>query len=87
MFFKSSPNLPDHEKARVEYHLQQLTECVGHELMLKPIVIPDETFGRHANETNLSLILKAIGDHLGHDIDAIQVLVQPKALEVCGGGG
>ena len=87
MFFNSSPNLPDHEKARIEFHLQQLAECIGPELLRKPVLIPDDTFGHSPLGTNIDEVLTKIGRHLEMDTHPITVVVQPKALEVCGGGG
>ncbi len=35
-FFKTVPNLPDMEKARIEHALQRLAECLGMEKFLLP---------------------------------------------------
>ncbi len=87
LFLKSTPNLPDHEKARVEFHSQQLAECLGGELMRRPVLVPDAVFGSQADGTDLDDVLKKIGDHLGIDVAPISVQTALKSLEVCGGGG
>ena len=86
-FFKSSPNLPDHEKARVEFHLQQLAECLGGDLLRRPVMIPEATFGNDPRHTSVDEVLAKIGEHLSIDVAPLSVQTTPKALEVCGGGG
>lgn len=86
-FFKSSPNLPDHEKARVEFHLQQLAECLGGDLLRRPVMIPEAVFGTDPRHTSLGEVLGKIGDHLSVDVSPISVQTSVKSLEVCGGGG
>lgn len=85
--FKSSPNLPDHEKARVEYHLQQLSECLNSHLFLKPVVVPEEVFGHRAQDLQPQDVLDFVGEYLEYDVHPVTIEVQPKALELCGGGG
>ena len=36
VFFKTVPNLPDMDKARIEHALQRLAECLGIENFLLP---------------------------------------------------
>ena len=86
-FFKPKPSLPDHEKARVEYHLQQLAECIGFDLMRADMLIPEQAFASAPSDLNAETILKALGEHLHYDVQPVTVLNQPKPVEKCGGGG
>lgn len=86
-FFRSSPNLPDHEKARIEFHLQQLAECLGGDLLRQPVMDPEVTFGNDPSSTNLDEVLAKIGKHLGMDVRPITIQTSLKSPEVCGGGG
>lgn len=87
LFFKSVPNLPDHEKARVEFHLQQLAECLGPKAMRSPVLVPDEVFGEGVGTENIGDVLEIIGRHLEIDVTPIKIQTALKSLEVCGGGG
>lgn len=86
-FFKPKSGLPDDEKARVEFHLQQLAECIGFDLMQSDFVVPEQTFGTDLRDLNQEMILKVVGEQLHHDVRSITVLSKPKPLQKCGGGG
>lgn len=85
--FKAKPGLPDHEKARVEFNLQQLAECIGFDLMQSDFLNPEEAFTGDPHELSSEMILKAVGEHLDHDVGPVTVLSKPKPLQKCGGGG
>lgn len=81
-FFKSKPNVPDGEKARIEFHAQQIAENLGFPRLELPILSPSAVFGNTPADT-----MKRVGQHLSHDVSDIQIVVEPKAVEKCGGGG
>ena len=88
--FKSKPSLADGEKARIEFHLQQIAESITAD-RLKLKVLPEEDIlaGDSAGSalTDVETLTKRIGQHLSHDVANIAILEQPKELEKCGGGG
>ena len=85
--FKPKPGLPDYEKARIEYHLQQLAECIGFDLLKNEFFIPEQTLASDPAELNSETILKLLGEHLRYDVTPVTVLSKPTPLEKCGGGG
>ena len=87
MFFKAKPNLPDHEKARVELHMQHLAESFGAIFFASPFLIPDNAFGHDPRDLKIEDIVQTIGQHLGHDVSELNIHHQPEPLKMCGGGG
>ena len=88
-FFKSTPNLPDDEKARIEFHLQQIAECIGFDRLRLPMLSEDAIL-RRANSTEYSTadqVLSLVGQHLGHDVSGVAIQTAPLPLEKGGGGG
>ena len=87
MFFKPKPNLPDAEKARVEFHLQQIAECVGFDRFTLPVLSRKRLFGLYESDKNPQQMIGFVGNHLSHDVSEIRFRVVPKQLQNCGGGG
>ena len=91
-FFKPKPNLPDAEKAKVEFHLQQIAECIGFERFQLPVLRMNSLLGQslsgisESNQTPDQMI-GFIGKHLSHDVSGIRLSVIPQPPEKCGGGG
>ncbi len=88
-FFKSTPNLPDDEKARTEFHLQQIAECIGFDRLRLPIM-PEESILYCSNSTGYQTphqILSLVGRHLGHDISGVSIETVLQPPEKSGGGG
>lgn len=88
-FFKTTPNLPDGERARIEFHLQQILECIGSDRCRQPVLsleelLYDRNEGRNRSVDQLKLLL---GSHLNHDVHDIQVQTMPMQLQKVGGGG
>ncbi len=91
LFFRSTANVPDGEKARIEFHLQQIAECVGLDRVMLPmldaasVIYQDQS---NQSETRSSReLMDLAGKHLGHDVSGLSIqttLLQP---EKCGGGG
>lgn len=87
MFFKPKPNLPDSEKARIEFHFQQIAECIGLERMKLPI-LRLSSLVEMVDSKSPADIIRFLGGHLRHDTSGVQfeVVHSPKAAS-CGGGG
>ncbi|MGI9518215.1 MAG: hypothetical protein ACR2NP_14260 [Pirellulaceae bacterium] len=89
--FKPTPTLPDGERARIEFHLQQIAECVGFDRFRLP-VLSIESLGYdftsdRASVRSVDQIKKRIGEHLRHDADKVKVQTIPMQPEKVGGGG
>ena len=88
--FKSKPSLPDGEKARIEFHLQQIAQSIGAGRLRLPVLKEEDLLYRDAESSTLedvkSLSVK-IGKHLSHDVGNVGIREQPQTLEKCGGGG
>lgn len=88
--FKSKPGLADGDKARIEFHLQQIAECIGADrLRLDVLTEQDLLFGDAACSEidNVKSLSIKIGKHLSHDVGNIAIAQQRQPLEKCGGGG
>lgn len=83
-FFKSTPNLPDDEKARIEFHLQQIAECIGFDRLRLP-VLSERSLLAGTNQTADQLKL-LVGEHLGHDVSEVKVQTFPMQPTKVGGG-
>ena len=84
-FFRSEPNLPVNEKARIEFHLQQLAECIGFERFQLPILKMESLL--ELREAPIEQMVGYVGEYLMHDTAGLSVAVVPEAPEKCGGGG
>jgi hypothetical protein len=87
VFFKPKPNLPDAEKARIEFHLQQIAECVGFDRFTLPVLSRDRLFGLYETEKDPQQVIGFVGKHLAHDVSGIRLSVVPQQLQNCAGGG
>ncbi|MEM6471178.1 MAG: hypothetical protein AAF802_16580 [Planctomycetota bacterium] len=88
MFSKPKPNLPDAEKSRVEFHLQQIAECVGFERFLLPVLSRQSVIGLFESDQNPQQIIAFLGDHLTHDVSGLQARIIPQQAQgSCGCGG
>ncbi len=86
MFFKPKPNLPDGEKARIEFHLQHIAETIGMERLTLPVLSRDTLLGWVGSKTPQEMI-GLIGQHLKHDVSGVGFQLDPQQLQQCGGGG
>ena len=83
MFFKTRPNLPPNEKAQVEYCFQWIADCIGMQRLQLPVLrTADLVTGKSMEE-----VVRKVGDHLQHNTESINVLMEPALLEKCGSGG
>jgi hypothetical protein len=88
-FFKLTPNLPEGEKARIEFHLQQIAECIGFKRFTLPVLSQDSVlYGSSRSEyQTANQVVRFAGEHLGHDVSGISIQTVPLPPEKCGGGG
>ena len=84
-FFKSTPNLPDDEKARIEFHLQQIAECVGFDRLTLPVLSENSLLSENPRTADQLKCL--VGEHLGHDVSDVRIQTFPMQPEKIGGGG
>ena len=87
MFFKSKSNLPLAEKAKVEFHMQQLAECIGFDRFKLPIQDYRALIELGQSGQTAAQITRVIGEHLFHDVSELNVDIEIEAVETCGGGG
>jgi len=87
MFFAAKPNVTVGEKSRIEFYLQQLAETIGFERFCLPVLSRDTLLGLVQSEQNNEQIVAFLGEHLSHDVDAIQVQLDPQKSANCSGGG
>ena len=83
-FFKPKPNLTDRERARIEFHAQQVTENLGPDRVRLPVLSLDSIINHRLADGEA---LKYLGQHLTHDVSDVRVDIAAKELEQCGGGG
>ncbi len=84
-FFKSTPNLPDDEKARIEFHLQQIAECIGFDRLKLPVLSERSLLSGELQTAEQ--IKNRVGEHLGHDVSSVKLQTFPMQPEKTGGGG
>ena len=85
VFFKPKPAIGDHEKARIEFHLQEIAESIGFERFRLPVLRRDQLLDLQGKTTDQ--IVSFVGQHLSHSVARLQVQVAIQPPEKCGGGG
>lgn len=83
-FFKSTPNLPDGERARIEFHLQQIGECIGGDRCQLPVLDGSELL---ADGSSVDQVRDQVGRHLRHSVNELRIQTIPMQPEKVGGGG
>ena len=87
MLFQSKPNIADYEKARIEFRLQQVADCVGPHRLRLPVLNVDQLVPDDASSKPAS-ILDKLRNHLSFDFAGFKI---QEALDVVqqksGGGG
>jgi hypothetical protein len=86
-FFKPKPNLGDHEKARIEFHLQEIAESIGFERFKLPVLRVDQLMDLKIQSKTPEQIVAFAAEHLSHNIAGLKVQVAIEPQEKCGGGG
>lgn len=84
-FFKPKPAIGDHEKARVEFHLQEIAESIGFDRFRLPVLRRDQLLDLQGKTPDQ--IVGFVGQHLSHSVAGLQVQVAIQPQEKCGGGG
>ena len=88
MLFTAKPNVNVGEKSRIEFHLQQLAECLGFERFHLPVLNRESLLDLfHSQTMNNKQIIDFLGQHLSHDSQEIQVQLDPQKPADCGSGG
>ena len=88
--FKSKPSLADGEKARIEFHLQQIAESITADRLKLEVLTEEDILAGDSGGSALAdvdSLTKKLGQHLSHDVANISILQQPQELEKCGSGG
>ena len=86
-FLKLKPNLADGEKAKVEFHFQQIAESIGFDRLKLNVLGRETLLGLHESELSPEQMVNFIGEHLSNDVSGVNVAFDPKQPEKCGGGG
>ena len=90
-FFKPKPNLPAGEKARIEFFLQQIAECIGVDRFKLPVLSENQlVHGEAANPTEfptVDQIKNRVGNHLRYDVSELKLQTFPMQPQKVGGGG
>lgn len=84
-FFKPKPAIDDHEKARIEFHVQEMAESIGFERFRLPVLQRSQLLELQGKTPEQ--IVAFAGQHLSHNIAGLQVQVAIQPQEKCGGGG
>ena len=84
-FVKSTPNLSDDEKARIEFHLQQIAECVGFDRLALPVLGENSLLPEKPQTADQ--LMRLVGEHLGHDVSGVKIQTFPMQPGKIGGGG
>ena len=87
VFFKSKPNLRDAEKARIEFHLQQIAECIGFDRFKLPVLSSEKLLSWFQAKQTPEQMIATLGQHLSHDVGGIKFVVSAQPIEKCGSGG
>lgn len=85
VFFKSKPAIDQHDKARIEFHLQEIGESIGFERYRLPVLRRHQLLDFQGKTPEQ--IVAAVGSHLSHNVAGLQVQVAIEPTEKCGGGG
>lgn len=85
VFFKSKPAIDVHEKARIEFHIQEIAESIGFERLRLPVLRRRQLVDVQGKTPEQ--LVAFVGKHLSHNVGGLQVQVAIEAQEKCGGGG
>ena len=90
-FFKPTANLPSGEKARIEFHFQQIAECIGVGRLRLPVLsqmnVLYENSSQPPEPRSVDQIKSLVGEHLGHDVSDVRIQSLPMQTQKVGGGG
>ena len=87
MFWKPKATLPDGEKSRIEFHLQQIAECIGFDRFTLPVLGRRTLYGLYESKRDPRQMIEFVGNHLNHDVSGVRFCVVPQQPQNCSGGG
>ena len=87
LFFKTTPNLPDSDKARTEFHLQQIGECIGFDKLLLPVSDEYEIVFENGQPRTPEQLLGFVGQQLQADFSEVKINKELTVVTESGGGG
>ena len=87
LFWKPKANLPDAEKSRIEFHLQQIAESVGFDRFTLPVLSRNDLFGLYESKRDPQQMIEFVGNHLNHGVSGVGFRVAPQQAQNCSGGG
>lgn len=87
MFFKPKPNLPDSVRARIDFHFQQIAECIGFDRFRLPVLDAQQLVEQSQSGQSPLQLIQFVGEHLKHDTSGLQFGIVPGQVANCGGGG
>ena len=89
--FKPSPPLPDNDRARLEFHLQQIAESIGFDRFRLPVrsvkSLGYDSLSDRVTIRSTDRIQELVGEHLRHDATQVKLQTIPMQPEKVGGGG
>lgn len=85
IFFQSKPAVSTTDKARLEFRLQQISDCLGADKLLLP-VLPIQNLIAPA-QSGLGNTLDAVAKHLGVDFSGFKIQESLDVVEQKSGGG
>ena len=85
VFFQPKPAVDDHEKARIEFHLQEIGEAIGFQRFHLPVLRRSDLLDLRSKTPKE--VVEFIGNQLSHNVAGIEVRSELLPAEQCGGGG
>ena len=85
VFFQPKLAIDDHEKARIEFQLQEIGEAIGFDSFRLPITRRSELLELESKTPQE--IVEFIGSKLSHDTSGLELRIDIAPKEKCGGGG
>ena len=85
LFFQSKPDIPVIDKARLEFRLQQIADCVESRRFFLPILSVDQLVTQE--QQRLEPTLEIIAKHLGFDFSGFKIQESLSVVEEKSGGG
>ena len=87
VLFKPKSGLGDHERARLEFHLQEIAESIGFERLRLPVLHAAQLMDLKTQGKTPEQMVGFAGQHLNHSVAGLQVQVAIEPQDKCGGGG
>ena len=85
IFFQSKPDVSITDKARLEFRLQQIADCIGADKFLLPVLSLEHLLP--PGQSALDSTLAAVTNHLGVDFSGFKIQESLNVIEQKSGGG